>query len=89
MLLIIETASDYSMPERVMVYDACEYERQILELAGLHDNERKDGYWEGKTRLSEFFQLPDRVRRMPGLRIPEYGFYLAEAEHVDAMGFET
>ncbi len=27
--LEIETESDYSMPERVLVYDACEYEYQI------------------------------------------------------------
>lgn len=25
----LETETDYSMPERIMVYDACEYERQI------------------------------------------------------------
>ena len=28
----IETESDYSMPERVMTYDACEYEYQIKEI---------------------------------------------------------
>ena len=27
----LETESDYSMPERIMVYDACEYECQIRE----------------------------------------------------------
>lgn len=30
--LELETESDYSMPERVMVYDACEMERQIKEI---------------------------------------------------------
>jgi len=39
--LELETESDYSMPERVMVYDACEYERQIRKLAGLHEEERQ------------------------------------------------
>lgn len=50
----LETESDYSMPERIMVYDACEYECQIREIYGNH---RKKGdfkeYREKKSRIKE------------------------------------
>lgn len=50
----LETESDYSMPERIMVYDACEYECQIREIYGSH---RKKGdfkeYREKKSRIKE------------------------------------
>lgn len=50
----IETESDYSMPERVMVYDICEYEYQIKELHKEHID-RKDykNYREKKSRMKE------------------------------------
>ncbi|MBD5443965.1 MAG: hypothetical protein HDR29_00245 [Lachnospiraceae bacterium] len=50
----IETESDYSMPERVMVYDICEYEYQIKVLHKEHID-RKDykNYKEKKSRMKE------------------------------------
>lgn len=50
--LEIETESDYSMPERVMVYDACEYEYQIRKKCTDH-RKRKDykGYRDKKSRM--------------------------------------
>lgn len=50
----IETESDYSMPERVMVYDACEYEQQIKEIHKKH-RERQDykKYREWKSRMKK------------------------------------
>lgn len=58
--LEIETESDYSMPERVMVYDACEYEYQIKEIYKRHtDEENYDSYREKKSRIKEDdFLLP-------------------------------
>lgn len=57
--LELETESDYSMPERVLVYDACEYEQQIRKLAGIRKGEKKGGYREKKSRLkAEDFLLP-------------------------------
>lgn len=56
----IETESDYSMPQRVMAYDACEYEYQMKELDRGH-RDRKDyqGYRERKSRMKESdFLLP-------------------------------
>lgn len=52
--LEIETESDYSMPERVMTYDASEYEYQIRELGRLH-RERKEykDYRSRKSRVTE------------------------------------
>lgn len=52
--LEIETESDYSMPERVMVYDACEYEQQIRAIHSTHRN-KKDykKYREWKSRMKE------------------------------------
>lgn len=128
--LELETESDYSMPERVMVYDACEYEQQIRKFAGLREEGHpikektkeagkgnvKDVYrvrksrlkaeeflmpvvtvvlylgmehWEGKKRLSELFYLPEKLRKISNLRIPEYDFHLAEADYVNAEKFET
>lgn len=48
----LETESDYSMPERIMVYDACEYEGQIRKLYKRH-REMKDfaDYCEKKSRM--------------------------------------
>lgn len=50
----IETESDYSMPERVMTYDACEYEYQMKEINKGH-REKKDyqSYQERKSRMKE------------------------------------
>lgn len=115
--LELETESDYSMPERVMVYDACEYEQQISKLAGARKGEvAADGYrerksrlraedvlmpvvtvvlylgtdhWQGRKQLSELFRIPGKIQRITDLRIPEYGFHLAEADYVDAQNYET
>lgn len=50
----LETESDYSMPERIMVYDACEYEYQVREIYGRH---RRQGdfknYREKKSRVQK------------------------------------
>ncbi len=56
----LETEADYSMPERVMVYDACEWERQIRETAGRRWQEGgKITYRDKKSRLGrEDFLLP-------------------------------
>ena len=58
--LELETESDYSMPERVMVYDACEYEQQIRKIAGVRKKtQTKDRYREKKSRLkAEDYLLP-------------------------------
>ena len=58
--LEIETESDYSMPERVMVYDACEYEYQIREIHKRHMSDGDyDSYREKKSRMKEAdFLLP-------------------------------
>lgn len=50
----IETESDYSMPERIMVYDVCEYEYQIKEIHKRHmaDEDYVD-YREKKSRMKE------------------------------------
>lgn len=58
--LEIETEFDYSMPERVMIYDACEYEYQIKEIYKRHtDEENYDSYREKKSRIKEDdFLLP-------------------------------
>lgn len=48
----LETESDYSMPERIMVYDACEYERQIRKLYKRHrETEDFTEYREKKSRM--------------------------------------
>ena len=55
--LELETESDYSMPERVMVYDACELEWQIKEIRKGHNAEQSEGeklhYREKKSRIKE------------------------------------
>ena len=61
--LELETESDYGMPERVMVYDACELEQQIKEISEQHKKEFRDGdklvYREKKSRMKETdFLLP-------------------------------
>lgn len=58
--LEIETESDYSMPERVMVYEASEYEYQIRELYKKHKSRREySGYRDKKSRIVEDdFLLP-------------------------------
>ena len=50
----LETESDYSMPERIMVYDACEYEYQIREFYVDHSKKTdfKD-YREKKSRIKK------------------------------------
>lgn len=55
--LELETESDRSMPERVMVYDACELEWQIKEINKEHREKQPDGekldYQEKKSRMKE------------------------------------
>lgn len=52
--LEIETESDYSMPERVMVYDACEYEYQIKEINREHKQQKMyQNYREKKSRMKK------------------------------------
>lgn len=58
--LELETESDYSMPERVMVYDACELEQQIKEIGKSRkeeergkQEEKKFNYREKKSRMKE------------------------------------
>lgn len=50
----IETESDYGMPERVITYDACDYEYQMREIDRGH-RERKsyESYRERKSRMKE------------------------------------
>lgn len=61
--LELETESDYSMPERVMVYDACEFEHRIKGIRKRKTEERqkeeKLDYREKKSRMGESdFLLP-------------------------------
>ena len=54
--LELETESDYSMPERVMAYDACEFEQQIREIGKSHKEEEqkeKLDYREKKSRMRQ------------------------------------
>lgn len=54
--LELETESDYSMPERVMVYDVCEWETQIHEINKRHEMR---SYKDKKSRIREKdFLLP-------------------------------
>lgn len=48
--LELETEADYSMPERVMVYDACEWETQIQEIAKQRGR-KEQSYRDKKSRL--------------------------------------
>ncbi|MBD5501108.1 MAG: hypothetical protein HDR10_07910 [Lachnospiraceae bacterium] len=61
--LELETESDYSMPERVMVYDACELEQQVKEISKQQKENAQAGnkpdYREKKSRMKETdFLLP-------------------------------
>ena len=115
--LELETESDYSMPARVMVYDACEYERQIRKIAGTRKKTQTKGtyrekksrlraedyllpvitvvlylgedHWEGRRKLSDLFQVPDKIKKRLEGRIPEYDFRLIEADYVNAEDYET
>ncbi len=50
----IETEADYGMPERVMVYDACEYEYQMREIDKMHRDEGDYAdYRERKSRIKK------------------------------------
>ena len=50
----LETETDYSMPERIMVYDACEYEYQIRIMYKEHLKEEDfENYHERKSRIKE------------------------------------
>ena len=50
----LETGTDYSMPERIMVYDACEYEHQIRALFRKHREEGTfDDFWDRKSRIKK------------------------------------
>lgn len=50
----IETESDYSMPQRVITYDACEYEYQMKEIDREHREKRDyQSYRERKSRMKE------------------------------------
>lgn len=52
--LEIEEEPDYSMPERVMVYGACEYEHQIQEIHKKHRKKQDyKKYREWKSRMKE------------------------------------
>ncbi|MDE5893547.1 MAG: hypothetical protein K2H45_11555, partial [Acetatifactor sp.] len=52
--LEIETESDYSMPERVITYDVCEYEYQMKEIDKEHREKRDyQCYRERKSRMKE------------------------------------
>ncbi|MBD5524128.1 MAG: hypothetical protein HDR04_06880 [Lachnospiraceae bacterium] len=52
--LELETESDYSMPERVMVYDICEWETQIQEI---NKQREKKSYRDKKSRIRESSKL--------------------------------
>lgn len=56
----IETESDYSMPQRVMTYDVCEYEYQVKGIdRGHRDKKDYRSYCERKSRMKERdFLLP-------------------------------
>lgn len=59
--LELETESDWSMPERVLVYDVCEWEMQIREIIKSREKreEEKRTYRERKSRMGEGdFLLP-------------------------------
>ena len=61
--LELETESDYSMPERIMVYDSCEFEQRIREISKRKAEEQqgseKLNYQEKKSRIGEGdFLLP-------------------------------
>ena len=105
------------MPARVMVYDACEYERQIRKIAGTRKKTQTKGtyrekksrlraedyllpvitvvlylgedHWEGRRKLSDLFQVPDKIKKRLEGRIPEYDFRLIEADYVNAEDYET
>ncbi len=52
--LEIETESDYSMPERIMVYDASEYEEQIKEIHNKNlESKSYKTYREKKSRMTQ------------------------------------
>ncbi len=56
----LETEADYSMPERIMVYDACEYEHQIRAICRKHQEEGTfEEFRDRKSRMKkEDFLLP-------------------------------
>lgn len=50
----VETEIDYGMPERIMLYDAGEYEEQIREMDRKHRTDKSyDRYVEKKSRMKE------------------------------------
>lgn len=52
--LELETESDYSMPERIMVYDACEWEKQIQKKVRQQKRDlAKAAYRDKKSRMAE------------------------------------
>lgn len=113
----LETESDYSMPERIMVYDACEYEQQIRKIYKQHREkndfndygEKKsrlkmtdylhptvtfvmylgEGHWEGKTRISEMFQITDQDMEFLDSKLHDYDFLLLEADYVNPEDYQT
>lgn len=113
--LELETEADYSMPERVMVYDTCEWETQIREIGKQRVSKKMNyrdkksrlretdslmpvitvvlylgnGRWQGKRSLSELFSISPQSRKRLGDILPDYRFLLAEADYVDADGYET
>ena len=56
----LETEADYSMPERIMVYDACEYEYQIRAICRKHQEEGTfEEFRDRKSRMKkEDYLLP-------------------------------
>lgn len=59
--LELETESDYSMPERVMVYDACELEHQIKEIGKSRKEEERE---EKEQEEKEKFNYREKKSRM-------------------------
>lgn len=62
--LELEESVDYSMPERMLSYDAGEYERQIREIVNWHKDKKEYGnYQEKKSRMKP----EDRLNRVVNL----------------------
>ena len=48
-----------------------------------------EDHWEGRRKLSDLFQVPDKIKKRLEGRIPEYDFRLIEADYVNAEDYET
>ena len=92
--LEIETESDYSMPERVIAYDVCEYEYQMKEKDNLLPTVTVvlylgEGHWQGRRRLSQMFHMPAERRKSLGVSLYDYDFPLIEADYVRPENYRT